>query len=153
MADEQATTEANAAQATPQEPASSVQGLPPQQDATTAPVTPEVTAAEPTSEETATPQLDDDIDDWAAKKGISVETDNERKLAQIARDNQRDFTRQQQASKLDKSLEGEQAPPQSGLEAQMSEFIAEQRREKALSQFKEQNPDWKQHEDAMAQGS
>lgn len=148
MADEQATTANVADEVTPPEQASSQEGLPQEQPT-------EATAenAEP-SEQATTQQesFDNDLEDWAAKKGLDISDENARKAAQMARDSQREFTKtRQQASELDRSLEGDVQDEGVGLEAQMAEFLATQRREKALSQFKEQNPDWQQHEGKMAE--
>lgn len=62
-----------------------------------APSDSEVDSADETTEASTdkdAPAFDKDLDSWAEKAGLgALETDKERKLAQIARDNQRDFSR------------------------------------------------------------
>ena len=58
------------------------------------------------SEAKDAPVLDKDLDDWAEKAGLGKpETERERRAVQIARDNQREFSRRQAAVKSAKQLE------------------------------------------------
>lgn len=51
-------------------------------------------------------KFDDDLDEWADKRGYGkLETDLERRLAQDARNNQRDFSRERQAEKSQKDID------------------------------------------------
>lgn len=45
------------------------------------------------------PQLDEDIDEWIAKRGFKAETEEEKISYQQLRDEQREFTRERQAAK------------------------------------------------------
>jgi len=52
--------------------------------------------SEAASDDKDAPTFDKDLDSWAEKAGLGkLESDKERKLAQIARDNQRDFSKRQ----------------------------------------------------------
>lgn len=133
-------------------------GLPAEQEVATA-------NAEPTQSPTnsqATPQdvqLDADIDDWAAKKGISVSTDNERRLAQIARDNQRDFTRERQSeaqqqmnAALNPQAEQNQYDdPTINMLDRFNQRLARAENKELQNDFFQEFPDAKDHESAIAE--
>lgn len=59
--------------------------------------TPDDSAA--TDVDTPATKLDDDLDDWIAKRGLKAETDEEKQSLQELRNSQREFTREQQAKK------------------------------------------------------
>lgn len=64
------------------------------------------TATEDVNDAPASPKLDEDIVDWAEKRGLKVpETDSEKAAAQTLRDEQREFTKLRQADKATKDAQ------------------------------------------------
>jgi hypothetical protein len=113
------------------------------------------TAAQP---QTQTPpsqpaQADDEYAAWLGTKGLAPDGEQAEKAARMAYNSEKLMTKAtQEASELRKTLTPSQpAQPATGGAADngMQEFIADYKRDKLISGFKESHPDWHDHEPAM----
>lgn len=120
-----------------------------QPDQTTAPVA-EAPQTEVSNPEPSTEQTADDNLDWLQSKGIDPQSPEAiTKLAEMYKNAERQMTKvSQEASELKKSLNPE---PQTGpVDDGMGEFIADYKRDKMISTFKDTHEDWKEQEPVMA---
>lgn len=110
-------------------------------------------ATQPQQSQGQPAQADQEYAAWLQSKGITPDSDAAHKAAQMAYNSEKLMTRAtMEASELKKSLAPNQPaqPAQGGqVDNGMQEFIADYRRDKLISSFKESHSDWKDHEPAM----
>lgn len=103
-------------------------------------------------------QSDDDLDKWAKSRGIEITTDGERKLAKMARDNQREFHQkrsegkvQEEVSSLYKQDDTEFEDDTAKALEQLTLNQANLQAQLATRDFFDANPDAKSYEGKMAE--
>lgn len=111
------------------------------------------TAAQPQETTPTQPAQADDTAAWLVTKGIDPsDPEAMQKLAKMAQNSEKLMSKAtNEASELRKSLtQPSQQQQQGQVDNGMQEFMADYRRDKLISGFKESHTDWKEKEPAMA---
>lgn len=110
---------------------------------------------EPEAEASTTePSEEDELASWAANKGIKLESENDRKLAQMARESEKAFHRQsQKKSELQKTLETgiDQEAEAAGFTDQERITLAKVNTKLTVREFFDEHPDARNYEAKMAE--
>lgn len=107
-----------------------------------------------TEASTNEPSDEDELSSWAANKGVKLESENDRKLAQMARESEKAFHRQsQKKSELQKTLERgiDQEAEANGFTDQERITLAKVSTKLTVREFFDENPDAREYEAQMAQ--
>lgn len=137
------------------QPVDAVQAEAVQQETTDAPEQQTEQPSEPT-EGASQPSEDDQLASWAEKKGLTLDSDNAKKAAKMAREAEKAMHQKaQRASELEKSLSttsdeyAEQTALQTGQDPELLKRLQRVEVKEAVRDFWSENPEAKQYEPQM----